>query len=205
MTDDEYAEWIRSVIQERRHRSDMEDMERRRWEQRERDRKREREEFMEREKEEQRAAKRRRESAKAQEADKRAAENRTAENRKAERRGWRGRCAALMDGEIVSINLKFADIPWPMYTVTGSDDVSASLPRTTLRSITFARSSSPSLPTRPTSIQSRSKTPARRCCVTRFDSSIRTDSSPVCSPVSVRPTATKSRRASSVPVGSSTS
>jgi len=120
MTDEEYAEWIRNGIRERQHRRDMEDMERRRRERRERDRKREREEYMEREKEERRAAKRRRENARAQEAEKRSAE----ENRKAERRGWRGRCAALMDGEIVSINLKFADIPWPVYTATGSDDVS---------------------------------------------------------------------------------
>jgi hypothetical protein len=113
MSADEYATFIRDGFNRRRHRQDMDDMERRREARRTEARKREIDEQVERERQERKAQKQKREKAVNEE-----------ENCKAERRKWRARCAALMDGEVVSVNLKFSDIPWPVYTATSSQDVS---------------------------------------------------------------------------------
>jgi hypothetical protein len=113
MSADEYAAFIRDGFNRRRHRQDMDDMEGRREARRTEARKLEIDEQVERERQERKAQKQKREKAVNEE-----------ENCKAERRKWRARCAALMDGEVVSVNLKFSDIPWPVYTATSSQDVS---------------------------------------------------------------------------------
>ncbi|BEI82563.1 hypothetical protein CcaverHIS002_0304310 [Cutaneotrichosporon cavernicola] len=79
------------------------------------------------EREEREAKRRRRARAEqaAQDAQAAAAETATsrreeAQAQKAERARWRKRCAALFDVEIVSVELGFADIPWPVAAAKGA-------------------------------------------------------------------------------------
>lgn len=113
MTENEYAEWVREGMYRRRHKAELDDMERRRAANREKERQREIERENAAREERKRIDRLKRERGRVEE-----------DQRRGERRVWRARCTALMDGEVVSMDLKFADIPWPAYTATGSEGVS---------------------------------------------------------------------------------
>lgn len=116
MTEEEYAAFVRDGMNRLKHRREMEDLERRRAAVREKQRQEERERFIAEERDRKKSAKKKEERGRVQE-----------EGKRDERKRWRDRCAALMDGEIVSLDLKFSDIPWPVYTATGSEGVSVVL------------------------------------------------------------------------------
>jgi hypothetical protein len=127
MTPDAYRSFVRDRFRAAQRAEDAEEYTRRGAARREAEEAAFRAERIADEREEREAKRRRRARAEKAAREAQAAAEETAVNRReeasaqrGERARWRKRCAALFDAEIVSVELGFADIPWPVAAAKGT-------------------------------------------------------------------------------------
>ncbi|RSH92451.1 hypothetical protein EHS25_008867 [Saitozyma podzolica] len=108
-TEEEYAEWIRMGMYRRKHRSELDEAEKRRQAKLEQEKLRAQEKERARKEEKKRIEKLKRQKGLEEE-----------KKRKNEREWYRKRWAAVVDvgGEVELVELAFGDIPWPVYRQT---------------------------------------------------------------------------------------
>ncbi|KAK8870088.1 hypothetical protein IAR55_000658 [Kwoniella newhampshirensis] len=111
MTEEEYTAWVREGMYRRKHRAELEAAERRRKEKEEKERKKEKEREKASKEEERRLKKLKKQKGDDEER-----------KRKEERGRWKDRWKKLGEtgGEVEETELRFDDIPWPVYRSSNS-------------------------------------------------------------------------------------